>query len=893
MALIPVHLGAKATPAQAAAPRPHAGPSKDQVELLAPAGSFDALRAAVENGADAIYLAGEHFGARKFAQNFNEEELRRGIDYAHIRGVKIFVVVNTLVFNDEFDAVVDFLRIIRDAGADAVIVQDLGVMAACRTLVPDLPVHISTQATVHNAKGVDFLRDLGAERVILAREMTLKDINEMKVETDAELETFVHGALCYCYSGQCLMSSVIGGRSGNRGACAYTCRLPYTLEGAEADGKSPPPPHLSDEETYAALDHVHAKHVLSSKDLNQLEAIPQLIQAGVSSFKIEGRMKRPEYVAVVVDAYRKGIDRHYAGKFYISDAEKSRVRRIFNREFTPGYLEGKEKWGFTNWEQSGNRGTALGEVEDSGRDWVRVKLNDTLRVKDGIEIVHSQEHCARHGQHRQCAPEEYGFSVNRITQHGRYVTEAHAGDVVELHGRQWSSPNDLVFKTSDVETLEWARATYERSFKRRLRIRLQARVAVGEPITVTLFDDTRGVSATYTSEFIAQPAKKAPLTEARIREQLMKFTDTPYDVVSSPITLVGAAFAPLSELNEARRQAINALEATIAGAYHRAPDAEFASRVEAFTARAEREKVVTAPKVAVNAWTIDNLKAGIRGGAKILYFSGVRVGGLQPKWDVEAIDEALALAGEAEAELWLASGMIQKDYEIAFLREAVLRAKGHPAFRGVLAGNHGAFQVAREETVPVIADWMMNVYNSVTMDWMRDHGAERITTSPEITLESISDVARHSEVPVEAIVHGRLTLMTSEYCTIGHATKCQMPNGTWAPCHDAKYRLTDRTGASFPLETDGACRMYILNSVELAMVNRIPDLMAAGIDVMRIETIGSHPDAVEVQTRAYREAAEAWSRGSDSYEFDQSWWAAIKAVCADGFTTGHYYRGPD
>src|SRR5581483_4863931 len=452
-----------------------------RVELLAPAGSFEALVAAVENGADAVYLAGQHFGARKFAKNFTDEELRAGIDFAHVRGVKVFVTVNTLAFNDEFADLVPFLATIREAGADAIIVQDLGVMRVLRDLFPDLPLHISTQATVHNSKGVQWLEDLGAERAILAREMTLKDITQMKQKSGAELETFVHGALCYCYSGQCLMSSVIGERSGNRGACAYTCRLPYDMtQGGEV------------------MPDVEQKHVLSSKDLNQIESIPQLIESGVTSFKIEGRMKRPEYVAVVTRAYRNAIDRHYAGDFHITQDEHRAVMAVFNREFTPGYLEGKEKWAFTSWDTDGNRGTPLGEVVEAGRGYVKLRLMDALRVKDGISVLHMP-----HGydmSHDE--PEEYGFTVTQIDLAGRWVTEARAGMVVTLKGHAKASVGDKAYKTADFETLEAARATFQGPPLRRVGVQTTVRVAVGEPITVTMRDPERGVEATHRSAFV-------------------------------------------------------------------------------------------------------------------------------------------------------------------------------------------------------------------------------------------------------------------------------------------------------------------------------------------------------------------------------------------------------
>ena len=263
------------------------------VELLAPAGNFEALKAAVEAGADAVYLAGSNFGARAYAGNFSPEELTKAVRFAHLRGVAVHVTVNTIVADSELDSLAEYLSFLNEVGVDAILVQDLGVAALAKRVAPKLILHASTQMTVHSLEGVQFLENMGFSRVVLAREMTLPEIEYICANSEAEIEIFMHGALCVCYSGQCLMSSMIGARSGNRGRCAQPCRLPY---------------ELIDENGTDLLEGKAGTYLLSPKDLNTLELLPKLIAAGVDSLKIEGRMKRPEYVAVVVETYRAALD---------------------------------------------------------------------------------------------------------------------------------------------------------------------------------------------------------------------------------------------------------------------------------------------------------------------------------------------------------------------------------------------------------------------------------------------------------------------------------------------------------------------------------------------------------------------------------------------------------
>ncbi|MBQ3725756.1 MAG: U32 family peptidase, partial [Selenomonadaceae bacterium] len=335
------------------------------VELLAPAGSFEALRAAVEAGADAVYLAGEKFGARAYAENFAGEQLLKAVEFAHLRGVAVHVTVNTIIADEERDEFAAYIKFLRRANVDALLVQDLGAAALAKELAPEIPLHASTQMTIHNSEGVRVLARLGFTRAVLSRELTLREIEKICRDSPIETEIFIHGALCVCWSGQCLMSSLIGGRSGNRGRCAQPCRLPYEL--VDAGGKN--------------LLNGAGKFLLSPKDLNTLELLPRLIQTGVTSLKIEGRMKRPEYVATVVKVYRDALDKNFS-----TDEDRRKLAQIFNRDFTTAYLEKNPGKNLISDMRPNNRGVLIGRVVEVARDKITLKFSEKISAGDQVEI---------------------------------------------------------------------------------------------------------------------------------------------------------------------------------------------------------------------------------------------------------------------------------------------------------------------------------------------------------------------------------------------------------------------------------------------------------------------------------------------------------------------------
>jgi putative protease len=337
----------------------------NEIELLAPVGSVDSLKAAVQNGANAVYLGGKNFNARQYASNFAYDEILEAVVYAHLRDVKVYITLNILLDESELSDAIDYVRYLRKIGVDAIIVQDVGFASIIREVFPDMEIHASTQMTVNNIYGIEHLEKMGFKRAVLAREVPLNELKSISSKTDMELEVFVHGALCFSYSGQCLMSSFIGGRSGNRGTCAQPCRMPYTPV---------------DEKGNSLLDF-DKLHLLSTRDLNTIEEINELVLSGVKSFKVEGRMKRPEYVATVISAYRKAID---FGIESISTEEKNDIETIFNRGFTKGLTFNDFGRDFVNVDRPDNRGRVIGKITDTDKRGISIKFNEDASAGDGI-----------------------------------------------------------------------------------------------------------------------------------------------------------------------------------------------------------------------------------------------------------------------------------------------------------------------------------------------------------------------------------------------------------------------------------------------------------------------------------------------------------------------------
>lgn len=493
-------------------------------ELLAPAGNFKSLIAAIEAGCDAVYLSGKLYGARNYAGNFSNDELVESICYAHQYGVKVYVTINTLIYEDEIDNFIKYVEFLHVNSVDAVIIQDIGMFDLIRQLYPNLEIHISTQMHIHNLEGVQLVERLGAARVVLARESSYELIKQIKEKSNIQLEIFVHGALCISYSGQCLMSSLIGGRSGNRGTCAQCCRQPYDLyeDGTKIN---------------------HNKYLLSTKDLNSLENIGKLIDIGIDSFKIEGRMKRPEYVYLVVSLYRKAIDNYIMyNTTRITEKDIHELSKIFNRKFTKGFLFNTKNEEFINNFRPNHMGIKIGKVVSIVNNCVNIKLFDTLNIHDGIRFL---------------GEKDVGMNIQVMYKDGRKVQKAYKTDNVSIIVKDLPSINSLVLKTTDYEQLKTINQKIENK-TRKVSLELYLIAKLNHNLKIILIDDVRN-KVELESSYVIPKSLNCAIDKNSVIKQIKKFGNTIYEIKSMDIEMDDDIFIPIKILNSLRREAILAL----------------------------------------------------------------------------------------------------------------------------------------------------------------------------------------------------------------------------------------------------------------------------------------------------------------------------------------------
>jgi putative protease len=856
------------------------------------------LRAAIENGADAVYFGLDSgFNARARAANFRLEELPEVMDLLRRRGLKGYVALNTLVFSGELERLEETVRQVAAAGADAVMVQDLGLARLIRQVCPELPLHASTQMTLTSAECLAAVESFGFQRVILPRELSIREIAKIHAQTRIELEAFVHGALCVAYSGQCLTSESLGGRSANRGQCAQACRTPYQLV---CDGKT--------------LDLGQQKYLLSPQDLAAYDLLPQLLAAGVSALKIEGRLKTAEYVANITRHYRTAIETLLAGRsveFTPRQVEEMEVS--FSRGFSHGWLEGCDHKALVPGRWSSNRGVLVGEVRSVGRDRVEIELCRPLRRGDGLVFE---------GDRSQEA--EAGGRVYEVFQQGRSLAETVPSGLVELtfaHGaidfpRLYAGQK--AWKTDDPQLTRRLRQTYAGPDPQcRVPLDLAVEARVGSPLLVT-GRAASGATCRVVSDSPLEEARKHPLTEPLLREQLGRLGGTSYELAALDARIEGRPMVPLSVLGKLRHAMVAGLDASLArppqrssaagsvlaalratlphvlplpsgegrgeGTYPRQTTLDQTQlagppglRSDTATTVAYPAPTETVPRLHVLCRSLTQLEAVLACGVRSV---------MVDFQDIRQYAAAVESAHRSGAAILLATPRIQKPGERGIFR--VLLRHGAD---GILVRNLAGLAYYVQQGVPAVADFSLNATNELTAQWLIDRGAARVTASYDMNRDQLLQmVAAVPPAWLEVVIHQHMPMFHMEHCVFcAVLSPGRNKTDCGRPCDRHQVRLRDRIGKEHPLRADVGCRNTLYNATPQSAAEVIPQLIEHGLRDFRIELVDdaepAHPAEV---ISLYRDLLHAKISGREV-------WSRLRASNRVGVTRGtmEEHRNPE
>ena len=750
------------------------------VELLSPVGDFECLKAAVQNGANSVYFGADIFSARAFATNFDDEALEKVIEYAKTRGVKTNLTLNTLIKNNELESALNLAKKAYKFGIDAIIVQDLGLAMKLIKTFPDLPIHASTQMTVHNLNGALKLQDLGFKRIVLSRELSVNDIDFICKNTDVEIETFIHGALCISYSGQCLFSSMIGGRSGNRGKCAGPCRLPFEL--LENDKK------------------INSGYLLSTRDLCGLDYIPKLIESGVKCFKIEGRMKNPEYVATVTRIYRKYIDLAYSNEEYIIDEnDRKELLQVFNRGMSSsGHLSNSGNKDLVYKEKPNNMGLYLGKIQkyNEKKGLITIKLNEPIKIGDTISVDYEQG----------------SYTVSELMNcNNKNITETNVGDTVII-GRMKGNIKlgNNVYKMSSKELSDLAKSSYSKEY-RKVALNCNISIKEGKPIVVSVSSASnielyKDLFINYVSDLIPLEAKNRPLSEETIISQFSKTASTPFEFKHFNIDLDDGLFIPkLSLLNDLRRKVLALVEDYALQKIKRndsiennlISDHQYGDIKDSLNSNANSKNFDIS--LLLNILNIDYDYSKLSDKIKNVYIP------LKYFTNRNFADILHILDSKFNIYIYMPT-IIKSNYKNLLLSNIESTLQNYK-IQGFVISNICNFKLLESlskefnKNFEIITNYTFNVYNNYTISELKELGAIRYTISPELDKITINSLSNCVTLDNELIVYGKTPVLNMNYCLLGETDKCY-PTCKQKCNSKNSYLLKDRLNMTFQISPD-------------------------------------------------------------------------------------------
>lgn len=784
-----------------------------KVEILSPAGSYESLKAAIAAGADAVYIGGTRFGARAFANNLCEDDLLEAIDYVHLHGRKIYLTINTLLKENELNKeLYQYLLPYYKQGLDAVIVQDVGVLTFIKKHFPDLPIHASTQMTITNALGAKFMEELGVERVVTAREMNLKEIKDVREHTNVEIESFVHGALCYCYSGQCLYSSLIGGRSGNRGQCAQPCRLPYKLNGEQKES-----------------------YVLSLKDMCTLDYIPELIEAGIYSFKIEGRMKKPEYVALVTAMYRKYVDLYLEkGKkeFSVDPKDREKLMDIYNRGGSHGgYYYTKNGKNMLSLQRPNHAGVpALKIIKAEGKKVTARALVD-IHKGDVVEMPDLSEN----------------FTFSNGVKSNQTIT-------FMTHQKQKFNGGHILNRTRNESLISEIQDTIlSRKVKEKISGKLN--LSLGKPANLAV---NYGELSIEVQGEIPEEAMNQPMDQVRIEKQMRKTGNTPFEFQDLEVNVNGNLFMPMQSINELRRQALDSLEMAILQRYRR-------NVKESIFTEITHKACETKQKLSVYVETIEQFHVACD--EKCVGRIYLDCNAVDKIWTNDVLEKFLEDAHKNGKEIYLAMPHVFRKETIE-LYETYFENIFEKKWDGVLIRNYESFTFLKEHNFykNIVTDYNLYQFNRYAKQFWMERNVESMTAPLELNYRELQDVGLgHSEL----VVYGYLPMMVSAQCIKNTTSGCKKEKGC--------IYIKDRYNKSFAVKNHcDYCYNMIYNTLPLVLTDQKREILSLQPKSLRLHFTVEDKNTMKEILRLYD---EVFLKDGKSQEPNLE------------FTRGHFKRG--